>query len=129
MAKSILREKSYGFALKVIQVYKQLCEEQKEYTLSRQLLKAGTSTGANIREAQFAQSTADLINKNSIALKEINETIYWLELLRDSGYIATEQAESLIFDATEILKMLISAIKSLKETLQASAAKNRTLKL
>lgn len=115
MTKSILRDKSYGFALKVIQLYKQLCEEQKEYTLSRQLLKAGTSTGANIREAQFAQSTADMIAKYSISLKEINETNYWLELLRDSGYINEEQAESLIFDATEILKMLIAAIKSLKE--------------
>ena len=77
MAKSILREKSYGFALKVIQVYKQLCEEHKEYTLSRQLLKAGTSTGANIREGQFAQSIPDMISKYSIALKEINEIEYF----------------------------------------------------
>ena len=123
MAKSILRDKSYGFALKVIQLYKQLCGEEREYTLSRQLLKSGTSTGANIREAQFAQSTADMIAKYSIALKEINETNYWLELLRDSGYINEEQSESLIFDATEILKMLIAAIKSLKEI-----AKNQSLK-
>ena len=123
MAKSILRDKSYSFALKVIRLYKQLCEEKKEFTLSRQLLKAGTSPGANLREAQFAQSTADLIAKYSIALKEINETNYWLELLRDSGYITEEQAETLIFDATEILKMLITAIKSLKGITQNQSLK------
>ena len=121
-SKSILREKSYSFALKIIQVYKELCEEKREYTLSRQLLKAGTSTGANIREGQFAQSIPDIISKYSIALKEINETKYWLELLRDSEYITEKKAELLIFDATEVLKMLIAAIKSLKELAQ----KNKT---
>ena len=87
MAKSILREKSYLFALLVIQRYKIIVKEEKEIVISKQILRSGTAIGALIREAEFAESKKDFVHKMSIALKEANETIYWLDLLKDSEYI------------------------------------------
>ncbi len=112
--KSVLREKSYAFALRIIKLYKYLCSEKKEYVISKQVLKAGTSIGALVREAEFAQSKADFISKLSIALKEANETEYWLSLLRDSEYITEEMFNSLDADAVELIKLLISSIKTAK---------------
>ena len=85
MGKSILRDKSYDFALKIIKLSQFLVSEKKEYILSKQLLRSGTAIGSLIREAEFAQSKADFIHKMSISLKEGNETLYWLELLKDSS--------------------------------------------
>jgi len=118
MKESILREKSYAFALKVVRLYQQLVSEQKEFILSKQLLKCGTAPGALIREAEFAQSTPDYISKYSIALKEVNETDYWLSLLRDAAYINDQVAYELISDNNKLLKMLIASINTLKQKLK-----------
>jgi four helix bundle protein len=109
MSKSVLKEKSFLFALRVIKLYKYLCEK-KEFVLSKQLLRSGTSVGANIREAQNAQSKPDFIHKLSIAQKECDETLYWIELLNQSGFISTDEFVSINDDAKELLRMLRSAI-------------------
>lgn len=109
-----LKEKSYGFALRIVNVYKHVIRENKEYVLSKQLLRSGTSIGANIAEANQAQSRPDFISKLSIALKETVETEYWLTLLRDSEFLTIKQADSLIEDCVELKKMLTSAIKTTK---------------
>ena len=109
----LLEQKTYNFALRIIKAQRYLAKQQ-EYILSKQLLRSGTSIGANCREATFAQSKLDFINKLSIALKETNETLYWLELLHDSDYINTESFNSIHDDCLEILKLLISIIKSSK---------------
>ena len=113
----ILEEKTYAFALRIIKAYNFLTSKN-EYVLSKQLLRAGTSIGANCREATYAQSKMDFINKLSIALKEANETIYWLELLHDSDFIDDKSFNSIHDDGLEILKLLISIIKTYKENLQ-----------
>ena len=110
MSKSILKDKSFQFAVRIINVYKHLVSEQKEYILSKQLLRSGTSVGANIREAQNAQSIKDFIHKLSISQKECDETMYWLELLKESSFLTQKEMESLHSDATELIKMLKSAI-------------------
>ena len=109
----LLEQKTYSFALRIIKAYRFLAKNQ-EYILSKQLLRSGTSIGANCREATFAQSKLDFVNKLSIALKETNETLYWLELLHDSEYISSESFNSIHDDCLEILKLLISIIKSSK---------------
>ena len=113
----IWEEKTYAFALRIIKAYNFLTSKN-EYVLSKQLLRAGTSIGANCREATYAQSKMDFINKLSIALKEANETIYWLELLHDSDFIDDKSFNSIHDDGLEILKLLISIIKTSKENLQ-----------
>ena len=113
----ILEEKTYAFALRIIKAYNFLTSKN-EYVLSKQLLRAGTSIGANCREATYAQSKMDFINKLSIALKEAHETIYWLELLHDSDFIDDKSFNSIHDDGLEILKLLISIIKTSKENLQ-----------
>lgn len=113
----ILEEKTYAFALRIIKAYNFLTSKN-EYVLSKQLLRAGTSIGANCREATYAQCKMDFINKLSIALKEANETIYWLELLHDSDFIDDKSFNSIHDDGLEILKLLISIIKTSKENLQ-----------
>jgi four helix bundle protein len=94
-----------------------MCGEQKEYTLSRQVLRSGTSIGALVREAEHAQSRADFLNKMNIALKEANETEYWLMLLKDSEYIAEEGFTSIHKEIVEIIKLLASIVKTLKKGL------------
>ncbi|NNK83866.1 MAG: four helix bundle protein [Flavobacteriaceae bacterium] len=117
MKESILKNKSYDFALSIVALYKALSKEKKEFVLSKQLLKSGTSIGANIREAEFAQSTKDFISKMSIALKEANETEYWLSLLKDSKYIDSNQFKNLNKLNIELIKMLVSTINTLKSKL------------
>lgn len=95
-------------------MYKFLSETRKEYIISKQLLRSGTAIGALIREAQHAQSRADFIHKMSIALKEANETVYWISLLKDTGYINQEEFYSISEDCNEILKLLISIVKTTK---------------
>ena len=111
---NVVKDKSLEFAVRIVNLYKFLVNEQKEFVMSKQILRSGTSIGANIREAEQAQSRADFINKLNIALKEANETEYWLELLIRTEYITREQYESINNDSTEINKLLISIIKTTK---------------
>lgn len=114
MKQSILKDKSKTFALRTIRLYKYICEEKHEYVLSKQLLRSGTSIGANIAEAFYGQSEADLISKLSIAQKEASETIYWLELLHESEYLNSTEFNCIHDDAEEIIKLLTSSIKTVK---------------
>ena len=113
----IITEKTYHFALRIVKAYRYLKEEQNEYVLSKQMLRSGTSIGANCKEAIYAQSTLDFINKLSIALKEASETEYWLDLLHDSQYIDNKSVESIHNENIEIIKLLTSIIKTTKSTL------------
>jgi four helix bundle protein len=114
MKENILREKSYAFALRIVKMYQFLNSEKKEFILAKQVLRSGTSVGANIEEANQAQSKADFAHKLSISLKEAVETNYWIRLLRDSGYLAENQSESLLNDCKEIEKLLTASIKTAK---------------
>ena len=116
MAVSLIQKKSRDFAIRIIKCYKYLCEKKSEYVLSKQLLRSGTSIGANAHEAVNAQSRADFISKYSISLKEANETTYWLDILQASNYIDKEQFESLNNDCNELIKLLTSALKKLKQS-------------
>lgn len=121
MEDGILIIKSKAFAIRSIKLYKYLCEEKKEYILSKQLLRSGTSIGANIREAAFAQSANDFISKMSISLKEASETHYWLELLHETSYITNVEADSMKKDCMELLKIIQASVitaKSNKEKLK-----------
>ena len=115
MSKSILKDSSFEFALDVVSIYQFLVNEQKEFVMSKQLLRSGTSVGANIREAQNAQSNADFIHKLSISQKECDESLYWLELLQQSDYLAMNQFNLLHQKANLLLKMLKSAILTTKQ--------------
>lgn len=106
---NIIKDKSFKFAVRIVNFYKILIE-RKEYVMSKQLLRSGTSIGANIREAQNAQSNADFIHKLSISQKETDETLYWLELLNETDYISEKEFASLSKDCTELLKILRSII-------------------
>jgi four helix bundle protein len=114
MKENFLKTKSYSFALDSISLYKQLIEK-KEFILSKQLVRSATSVGANIREANNAQSPADFIHKLSISLKECGESQYWLELLLDSNYLNKNEFENLYSKSNEIHKMLSSSILTTKQ--------------
>jgi four helix bundle protein len=103
---NVLRTKSYAFAIRSVKLYKFLADERREYVLSKQALRAGTSIGANIAEGSQAQSKSDFIHKLSISLKEAFETQYWLELLRDCEYLKPDQAESMLTDCSELQRIL-----------------------
>ena len=117
MKESILFTKSKTFAISIIHIYKYLCQEKKEYVMSNQLLRSGTSIGANIREAKFAQSKADFISKMSISLKEASETQYWLELLLETGYLSKVDINNIDEDCLEIIKMLQATVKTSKQNI------------
>ena len=110
MGESVLKDKSFEFALSIVETYKGL-REKGEYVMSKQMLRCGTSIGANISEANMAQSIADFSSKMYIALKEANETLYWVSLLSKAGYLDTETSEKLTTTCHELLKMLISTTK------------------
>ena len=112
MSQSIIADKSKVFALDIIALYKFLTEEKKEYVLSKQLLRSGTSIGANVREGVRGQSKADFISKMSIALKEADETMYWLELLNESGYIDNTLFIDISSKCNELIKILVSITKT-----------------
>ena len=118
MAESILKNKSYAFAIRVVKLSQFLQSEKKEFVLSRQLLRSGTAVGALVREAEFGQSKADFVNKMSVALKEANETEYWISLLKDTGYIEQNLFENLQADCKELIAMLVSSIKTAKQNLK-----------
>ncbi len=119
MAKyNVLQEKSFVFALRIVKLYKYLCEEKKEFVLSKQILRSGTSIGANIEEAIGGQSDKDFLSKLEISYKEARETNYWLRLLFASDYLTKEQADSLIADSEELKKILAKIIITLKNKLK-----------
>lgn len=107
-----IEEKSFAFSVRIVRLYKHLTQRKHEYVLSKQILRSGTSIGANISEAEYAQSKPDFYAKMSIALKEANETHYWLRLLYASEYINRTEFESLCRDVNELLRLLISICKS-----------------
>ena len=119
MGDSIIGEKSFRFAVRVVNLYKYL-SEKKEYVLSRQILRSGTSIGANVSEALDAQSDKDFVSKMGIALKESAETIYWLRLLREIEYITDLQFESMNKEARELKLIISSIIKTKKENMELS---------
>ena len=114
MKDNAIRDKSFAFALRVVKLAKYLEGKKREFVLSRQVLRSGTAIGALVREAQHAESKADFIHKMSIALKEANETLYWLELLNQGGYIGKESFDSIRSDSDELVKLLVAIVKTAK---------------
>ncbi|MEI7982737.1 MAG: four helix bundle protein [Bacteroidota bacterium] len=112
---NVIKEKSYLFAIRIVKLYKFLIEEKKEFTLSKQILRCGTSVGALVREGEQAESKADFIHKMAIALKEANETEYWLNILKDTTYITSIMFQSVNKDNKELIKLLTAIIKSAKK--------------
>lgn len=112
---NVIQEKSYLFAIRIIRLYKYLVDEKKAFVLAKQMLRSGTSIGANVEEAIGGQSKKDFIAKCSIAYKEARETHYWLRLLRDTDYLNQQQADSLLADVEEILRIIVSILKTAKE--------------
>ena len=123
MKDNVLLDKSFKFAIRIVNLYKYLYNDKKEFILSKQLLRSGTSIGANINESQDAQSKSDFISKLSISLKEAKETKYWIELLKETDYLSENEANSIIEDLVEILKLLTSIIKSTKQNIKEKNAK------
>lgn len=117
MSGNVVKDKSFGFAVRIVNVYKFLTSEKKEFVMSKQLLRSGTAVGALYREAEQAESKADFIHKMAIAQKECNETIYWLELLHATSYLMSNEYDSLNADATELIKLITSIIKTTKQKL------------
>lgn len=117
MRENVVKTKSFAFAVRVVKLYQYLCEQKKEFVLSKQLLRSGTSVGAMVREAEHAESKIDFKHKMSIAQKEINEVMYWLELLQATNYLSDEQFKSMHKDAEELIKLITSIIKTTKNNL------------
>lgn len=114
MKENLVQDKSYAFALQVIRLYKYLSQQQREYVLSKQLLRSGTAIGANVEEAIGAQSARDFISKLAIAYKEARETHYWLRLLKDADYLTQDQAMPLLRDCDELLRIIGSISRTMK---------------
>lgn len=114
MRENAVKNKSLEFAIRIVRLNQILTSKMKEFVMSKQVLRSGTSVGAMVREAEHAESKHDFIHKLAIAQKEINETLYWLELLFKTDYINQTEYESLTLDATELLKLLTSIIKTTK---------------
>jgi len=112
---NIIVKKSYSFALEIIKIYKFLINEKKEYVISKQMLRSGTSIGANIHEAIASESKKDFIHKLGIAVKEARETSYWLNLSKDSDYVSDEQFKNLNSNCDEVIRILNSIILTTKE--------------
>ena len=111
---NIALNKSMDFAVRIVKLYKYLVASKRESVMSKQLLRCGTSVGANVREAVYAQSKADFVSKMHISLKEASETEYWLELLRKTDYLTQNEYESIVADCVEMLKILTSIVKTAK---------------
>jgi len=119
MKENVVKDKSFAFALRVVKLAKHLQEQKKEFVLAKQVLRSGTAIGALVREAEHAESKADFVHKMTIALKEANETLYWLELLYHSEYIDAPRFESIRTDSEELVKILVSIVKTSKGTTNA----------
>lgn len=111
---NIIETKSFDFAVRIVNLYKYLTEKKNEYVLSKQLLRSGTSIGANVAEAEQAQSKPDFVSKMNIALKETSETKYWINLLQATNFLSEEECSSILTDCIELEKILISIVKSSK---------------
>ena len=121
MGNNIILDKSKDLALRIIRLYKFLCDEKKEFVLSKQVLRSGTSIGANIRESNRAQSKKEFVAKLNISLKEADETVYWLELLHESAYIDKPAFDSIYHDVEEIIKLLVTIIKTTKTNMKKNS--------
>lgn len=116
--KSILKEKSFAFAIRTVKLYKHLKNDKNEFVLSKQLLRSGTSIGALVREAKNAESKMDFVHKLAIAQKECDETLYWIELLKETEYLNKDQFDSIYNEAQSILRMIRSSIITTKQNLK-----------
>ena len=114
---NVIQTKSYAFAIRIVNAYKFLTNDQKEYVLSKQMLRSGTAIGALVAEAHHARSSADFLNKMNVALKEANETFYWLSLLRDTDYLSEQIYKSISIDCKELIALLVIIVKSLISSL------------
>ncbi|MFZ1793550.1 MAG: four helix bundle protein [Anaerolineae bacterium] len=117
---NVIQNKSYAFAIRIIRLYQHLTDKKKEFVLSKQILRCGTSIGANVEEAIGGQSRADFVAKMTIAYKEARETSYWLRLLKDTDYLTQTEFESIFADSEELLKIITSIQKSTKVSVQIS---------
>lgn len=117
MKNNVVKNKSFDFAIRIVKLYQYLGNDKKEFILSKQLLRSGTSIGAMIREAEHAESKNDFIHKFAIAQKEANETVYWLELLKATDYLNDKEFENINNDAISILKLITSILKTSKNQL------------
>lgn len=115
MRESILRDKSFAFAVRIVRLAHYLQDKKKEFVLSKQVVRSGTAIGALVRESEFGQSRADFINKISVALKEAHETDYWMCLLRETDLINQEMAQSMQADCKELVAMLVASVKTAKK--------------
>ncbi len=120
MKQNIVKEKSFAFAVRIVKLYQHLSEKKKEFVLSKQILRSGTSVGAMVREAEHAETKNDFKHKMAIAQKEINETIYWLELLKETKYLTQTEFESINSNATELIKLITTIIKTTKNNVNAN---------
>lgn len=111
---NVIEIKSFNFAVRIVNLYKHLTDAKKEYVLSKQLLRSGTSIGANVAEAEQGQSKPDFVSKMNIALKETSETKYWINLLKATEFLSEKESKSLLADCVELEKLLVSIIKSSK---------------
>lgn len=111
---NVVREKSFAFAVRVVHLHRYLMSQKKEFILSKQLLRSGTAIGAAVREAEQAESSADFIHKMAVGLKEANESEYWILLLRETDYLSDVEAQSLLDDNRELLRLLTSIVKTTK---------------
>ncbi len=116
MRENVIQVKSYAFSVRIVKLYQYLCTEKKEFVLSKQLLRSGTSIGANVEEAIGGQSKKDFNAKLYISYKEARETHYWIRLMHDTGYISIEQRDSLLADVDELLKIIGTILKTIKRT-------------
>ena len=114
MSENVIREKSFRFAVRIVKLYQYLSEEKREFVMSKQLLRSGTSIGANVREALQGQSKADFTAKMSMSLKEAAESEYWLELLYETGYLTQEEYDSIRLDAGEVSRLLTAIVRSVR---------------
>jgi four helix bundle protein len=112
---NLIQEKSFAFSIRIVSLYRYLCKEKQEFVLSKQILKSGTSIGANVEESLGGQSDKDFISKMNIAYKEARETVYWIRLLSATGYLDASKTESLLTDADELCKILASILITLKK--------------
>lgn len=117
LEENVTQQKSYLFAIRIVKAYKYLSVSRGEYILSKQLLRSGTAVGALVREGIHAQSRADFLNKMNIALKEAYETEYWISLLHDTDYLSDDMFCSIHADSIELVKLLTSTVKTLKDSL------------
>ena len=113
---NVIQDKSYNFAIRIVKLYKHLSEEKREFVLSKQLLRSGTSIGANVEEAIGGQSRKDFFAKLTIAYKEARESKYWIRLLKDTDYLSDKESESLLNDLEEILKIIGSIQKTVRNS-------------